>query len=123
MDTALSLCLGDTLDTVDTALVLEDTIDPFTRDGEDDFLVATSRPFAHARDLGSPATAFAVAYVHTVEVASEECCLITARTATDLHDHILSILRVCRDQEELDLLLERWNTLLSLLHHLTSHST
>ena len=30
MDTPLSLCLGDTLDTVDTTLVLEDTIDPVT---------------------------------------------------------------------------------------------
>ena len=49
MYTPLGLRLGDTLDTVDTALVLQDTIDSVTRDGEDDFLKAARRPFVAAR--------------------------------------------------------------------------
>ena len=123
MHTSLSLSLRHTLHAVHTTLVLEDTIDAISRDREDDFLVAPSSALAHARDLSSPATAFAVAYIHLIEVTCEKSCFITARTAADLHDDVLRILWVCWDQEKLDLLFERRDTLLSLLHHLTRHRT
>ena len=106
-----------------TALILEDTIDAISRDREDDFLVAPSSALAHARDLSSPATAFAVAYIHLIEVTCKEGGFIATCTATDLHDDVLRILGISGDQEKLDLFFERGDTLLSLLHHLTCHRT
>ena len=106
-----------------TALILEDTIDAISRDREDDFLVAPSSSLTHTGDLGSPATAFAVADIHLIEVACKEGSFIATCTATDLHDDVLRILGISGDQEKLDLFFERGDTLLSLLHHLTCHRT
>ena len=98
MDTTLGLCLRYSLHSVDTTLILEYPIDTIPRDGEDDFLIATSSTLANACDFGCPSSPFTIAYVHAVEISSKECCLIPTCAATDLHDDILCILRICRDE-------------------------
>ena len=121
MYTPLSLCLGDTLYTMYPTLILEYTIDSITRDGEDNFLVSSCGTLTHTSYLGSPSSSLAVADIHAIEVSCEEGCFVTTCPASYLHHDILGILRVCRDEQELDLLLERGDALLGLLHHLLGH--
>jgi len=101
VDAALSLGDRDALDAMDTRLVFKNTISPFGRgrDIEDDLLEATDRAFGERDHLSLEPTELAIFNIHTVEVASEERCLVAASAATDLDRTVFGVLRVRRDKK------------------------
>ena len=74
-------------------------------DQRDDFLHAARRALVHRHHLDLPALALGVARVHAVEVAGEQRGLVAAGAAADLEDRVLAVVRILRQQQDLDLLL------------------
>ena len=58
--------------------------------------------------------ALCVVYVHTVKLCREQGCLIAACTCADLQDDILIIVRVFRQQQDLQFLLQLLHALLGI---------
>ena len=106
LDATLALGLGDALDAVHAGLVLEDGVDLVARDLELDGLEAARLAGARREDLDLPPAALAEALVHLVEVPGEDGRLVAAHAGADLHDGVLLVVGVGRDEQELDVLLE-----------------
>ena len=64
-------------------------------------------------DSARPSTSTAhpgrVALVHPEQIASEQVGLLTTLGAADLHDHVLAVVGVLREQEQLQLLGEAFD--------------
>ncbi|GAA2785178.1 hypothetical protein GCM10020219_065840 [Nonomuraea dietziae] len=117
MDAALRLGDGHPLHAVDAALVLQPGPDAFFAlglDGDGDVLVAAEVGVLGVDDLGLPAEALGVAQVHPQQVAREQRGLLAALTLLDLHDDVLVIIGVSRDEQMLELLLQLGDALLEL---------
>ena len=76
-------------------------------DLELDLLEAAGLGGRHVHGLGLPALRACEALVHLVEVAREDGRLVAAGRRADLHDDVLVVGRVGRNEHELDVLLER----------------
>ena len=59
--------------------------------------------------------------VHAEEVSGKDCGLVAAGAAADFHHGVLAVIRICRDKEELDVLLYLREFGLYLRHFLTGH--
>ncbi len=59
--------------------------------------------------------------VHAEQVAGEDRRLVAAGTATDFHHGVLGVVRIGRDEEELDVLLHVGKLGLDFVHFLTRH--
>ena len=49
---------------------------------------------------------FEILGVHTEQISRKKCRLVAARTAANLHHHILAVLWVLREKHQFDLLFE-----------------
>ena len=106
MHTTLSLCGWHTLYTMYARFVFQCAINIGTRNGKVDLLVTTYGSFADAGDGELPTLRVAVALVHLKQIAGKQTSLIATCSSTNLHLHILRILRILRNQGYLDFLLE-----------------
>ena len=106
MDPALRLGLGDALDPVGPALVLEDRVGALALDREGHLLEAADLGRRLREDLGREAQLLGVADQHLVEVAGEQRRLVAAGPGADLDDHVLGVVGVAFDHRQPDLLFE-----------------
>ncbi len=106
MHAALGFGLGHALHAVHAALILERAVNLLAADLADDLLVAAGCTLALAVDLHLPAFALEILGVHAEEVAGKDGRLVAAGAAADLEDRVLAVLRVGRNQQQADLLLE-----------------
>lgn len=104
MDTALRLGGRDTLDTMDTRLILERAIDLVAGEVEGDILISAGGALVEIDDVEFPMSLFGIACIHTEEVAGEEAGLIAAGAAAYLNDSVLIVGRVGRDEQDADIL-------------------
>ena len=90
-----------------SGLIFHDSIDTLIvgRKLEDNLLVATSCTRGLIIDLQLPAAFLGVLRVHSEKVTGEDGGLVTTSAATDLDDGVLAVIRIGRDEENLDLLL------------------
>ena len=107
VDTSAGLGHRHTLYTVHARLILETTVRALSSDDKNHLLHPADAGFIDRHQLRLIATTLRVVDVHAVELCGEKRCLITAGTATDLHDDVLIIVLVLRKQEDLELLDER----------------
>ena len=118
---ALRLGLRDALYAVHARLVLERAVDVLSRDLHDDLLVSARGALRGRGDLVAPPLRLDVLGVHAQQVAGEECGLVAARAAADLDDGVLRILRILRDEQQLDLLLHACEFGFEFRDHLAGH--
>ena len=104
VDTSAGLSYRHTLYTVHAGLILEAAVCALTGHDEDGFLHTADAGFIDRHKLRLIATALRVVDVHAVELRCEEGRLVAAGTATDLHDDVLIIVLVLREQKDLELL-------------------
>ena len=121
MHTALSLCGRHTLNTVNTRLILQGTINVCSAYGEVDFLISTHSALRDRCHADGPSLRLAIFLIHGKEVASEEGSLVATGTATNLHLNILGIFWVLRNQGNLDFLFELRLQRLVLVEFLARH--
>ncbi len=123
MDAALRLGLRHTLHAVHARFVFERPIDILAGDLHDDLLVTARGAVGKRRDFITPPFRFDVFGIHAQQVAGEYGSLVAARTASNLDDGILRILRVFGNQQQLNFLFEPPDFGLQLGNHLTRHLT
>src|SRR3990172_3649493 len=97
---------GHALPAVAAALELQPAPRAAPLDEEDDLLVAAHAGHVGVHDLDLPALALGVLRVHAREVGGEQRGLVAARARPDLDEDVLVVVRVAREQETLELLLE-----------------
>ena len=112
LDAALGLGLGDALDAVDAGLVLHDGVDALAGDLELDGLEAARVGRGAGEHLDLPALGGREALVHLVQVSREDARLVAADAGANLNDGVLLVVGVCRDEKELDVLLQGGELLL-----------
>ena len=101
MDAAAAFCLRDALDAVDSAFPSQAAVDILSADGENDFLVASELGGIGADLIDLPMHGLGVVGVHPVEVGSEQGRFFSACSGADLHDDVLALKRIRRNQEHL----------------------
>ena len=106
VDTALGLGLGDALDPVGSALVLEDRVGAVAPDLEGDVLEAAMFGRRLRENLGRVAPLGGVAGQHLVEVAGEQRRFVATGAGPDLDDHVLVVVGVRLDHRQADLFFE-----------------
>ena len=99
-----------------SGLIFHDSIDTLIvgRKLEDNLLVATSCTRGLIIDLQLPAALLGVLGVHPEKVSREDGGLVTTCAAADLYNGVLAVIRISRNQENLDLLLHLRNLRLDL---------
>ena len=103
---ALRLRHRHALHAVYATLVLERPIDVLARDVEDDLLVSARSTFRKGRDGIFESLDLEILGVHPEEVSGEDSRFVAACTAADLHDHVLPVLGILRQELQLQLLFE-----------------
>ena len=121
MHTALSLGSRHTLNTVNTRLVLQGTVNICSAYSEVDFLVSTYCTFRDRCHADGPSLRLTIFLIHREEVTGEEGSLVATGTATNLHLYILGILWVLRNQGDLDFFFELRLQRLVLVEFLARH--
>ena len=106
VDPPLRLGLGDPLDAVRAALVLEDRVGALALDRERHLLEAADLGRRLREHLGGEATLLGVAGEHLEEVAGEQRRLVAAGAGADLDQHVLVVVGVALDHRQADLLLQ-----------------
>ena len=81
---------------------------------DDHFLIAAEITLALRYDLCFPALALGVAHIHAKEVAREKRRLITARAGTDFKEDVPLIVRISRQQHDLEIFIELLKLLAAL---------
>ena len=107
VDAALALGFRYALHAVHAALEFHDRVHLVALDFELDLLEAAGFGRRHVHRLGLPALRACETFVHLVEVACKEGCLVAAGCCADLHDDVLVVGWVGRNEHELDILFER----------------
>ena len=87
-------------------LVLERTIDILPRDIEDDLLVTAGCSFGKRRNGIFETLDLEIFGVHAEKVSGEDSRLVSSCTAANLHDHILAVLRILRQQLQFEFLFQ-----------------
>ena len=106
VDAALRLRGGHALHAVDAPFEAKLRVDVAAGDERDALLEAAGGALALREDLDLPALSLGVARVHAKEVGREERGLFAALRAPELEDGVLSLVRVGREEEQLDRLFE-----------------
>src|SRR2546426_3110663 len=107
VDPAARLGHRNALDTVDAALELEPAPRPAPVHEEDDVLEAARAGHAGIHDLDLPALALGVLRVHTRQLRGEQRGLLAACAGADLDEDVLLVVGIARQEQALQLVLER----------------
>ncbi len=108
MDTPLGFGRRNALYAMPAGLKLKTPVDALAADFGDDFFITAMLAFAGAHDLHTPAARFSVTAVHTEEIACEQRGFIAAGARTHFHERVTFIVRIFRQQQQLELLLQRF---------------
>ncbi len=103
VDSALGFGLRHALDPVHPALVAQFLVHVLALDREHDLLEPAPLAAAAVHQLNFPSLPIRVAAVHPIQVGGEQRRFLAAGAGTDLHDRVARVMRVRRDQPELDL--------------------
>ena len=106
MDAALALGLRHPLDPMDPAFELQPGIGPPAGDGEDHLLDAAHLGPIVLHELHGVPVPLGVPLVHPEQVPAEEGGLLPAGAGPDLQDHVLVVVGVLRQEQQLQLLRE-----------------
>src|SRR5690606_9744932 len=106
VDAPLRFRLGDPLHAVHAALVLEPGVHAIPAAERDRFLPATGGGLARAQDFHAPAAALRVAGVHAKEVRGEQRGFLAAGAGAHLEDRVPIVVRVARQEQDAELVLE-----------------
>ena len=104
VNTALRFGGRNTLHTVSAGFKLQAGVYVFTHNTGDDFTIAAVFPFVGADHFYLPAAGFRVPGVHAEQVASKNRSFITTGTGTDFKEHVVGIVRVFGQQQDLQFL-------------------
>ena len=120
LNSALSLSLRHPLNAVHPRFIFHDAIDPISRRRqlEDNALESTCSTRILVIHFQLPTTSLSKLGIHTEQIASKNSSFVTTRTATNLDDGILAVVRVGRKQQYLNPLLhlrKLWLNLCDLL--------
>ena len=121
MHTSLCLRGRHALYAVHARFVLQCAIYIIARDGTDDFLESSRGSFVGAGHFETPAFDVAILGVHAEEVAGKDSCFVSARTATYFEDGVAAVLRVGRDEQQLDMFLQFGQARLASIEFLACH--
>src|SRR5947209_7868403 len=106
MHPALLLRHGHALHAVHAAFVLELAVHFVAANQRDHFLQPAHWRFAAGRYFKFPALRLAVPRVHAKNLGREQRCLIAAGSGADFEHHVLFVVRILRQQQDLELLLD-----------------
>ena len=121
MHAALCLRGRHALYAVHARLILQCAVDILARDGADDFFEAAGSPFVGAGHFELPALDVAVLGVHAEEVACKDGRFVATRTATYFEDGVTAVLRVGRNEQQLDVLFQFGQARLAGIKFLAGH--
>ena len=121
MDAALLLGHRNALHAVHAAFVLELAVDLVAADQRDDFLEPAHGGFAAGGHFHLPALRFAVARVHAEDLGREQGGLVAAGAGADFEHHVLVVVGIFGQQQDLELLFELKLLRLQLRHLLFGH--
>ena len=107
MDAAARLGRGHALHAVHAALVLHPAVDAAPFDGRDDFLEPARAALAGGHHLDAPSLFLGEAAVHPEQIRGEERRLVAAGTRADFEDDVLLVVRILRNEEDLEILQQR----------------
>ena len=106
VDAPAGLGLWNTLYAVYAGLVFHDGISTLPGDHKCHTLHPANAGLIHLHQLRPPVFTLRIMLVHTVYLRRKKRRLITARTGADLHDNILVIIRIFRQQQNLKCVLQ-----------------
>ena len=106
MDSSAGLGFRHTLYAVRAALVLHPGVRACSVDQKCCVFKAADSVFIGAGQLCFPAAALCVFDVHTADFCGKECRLVSTGTCAELHDNVLVIVRVFRQKQDFELLLQ-----------------
>ncbi|CDB87165.1 uncharacterized protein BN515_01361 [Firmicutes bacterium CAG:170] len=122
MHPSAGFCLRHALHPVDAGFKLEPGVGSVAVDHEIRFLDAAKLRLVIVEQLDRPAAAVSIHRVHPEQAVRKKGALLAADTAADLHDHALFVIRVLRQKEDLQLLLQRLLLLLRRREFLLTQS-
>ena len=105
MDTTGAFGFRHTLYAVRTGFIFESGISALALDQHTGFLDTADTGIVGIHDLGFPSAAFRIAQIHTQKVLREQRSFFTAGAGTDFQNNILFIVRIFRQQQDLQLFL------------------
>ena len=88
------------------ALVFQLAVDALAAHQRDDFLEPAHRRLAHGREFHAPALRFGIARVHAENLGREQRGLVAARARADFEHHVLLVVGILGQQQDLQLLLD-----------------
>ena len=113
MNTPLRFGFRHPLHTMPTGFELEPRIGPGTVDTADDFPVTAQFRFIGRKHLHRPALPLGIARIHAEQIPRKQGRLVTARTGPDFQQHTALVVGIARQQQFLQLQLQRRKTRLA----------
>ena len=101
VDAAARLGCRHALDAVDAALVFQLAVGAAPFDRRDDFLEAADAGVAARHHLDAPALALGVLAVHAEQLGGEQRGFVAAGAGADFEHDVLFVVRILRDQQDL----------------------
>ena len=106
VDPAARLGRRDALDAMDAALELEAAVGAVAADLDDGLLDAVDAGLVRAQHLGLVAVGLGVAQVHPEQLGGEQRRLVATGAGPDLEDDVAVVVRVARQEQDLELVEE-----------------
>ena len=106
MDPPLRLGGRHALHAMTAGFKFEPTIDAVTADLGDHLFKTAVLTFVSAEDLHLPAARFCVTGVHAEQIAGKQRCFIAAGSGAHFHEGVTLVIRIFRQKENLQLLLQ-----------------
>ena len=121
VDAPARLCLRHALYPMHAALILQNRVRALPRHHKGHALHAADADFLHFHGLHFPAASLRIVHIHAVNLRRKESRLVAARTRADFYNHILIVVGILWQKENLQLVLQLLHTLLCLGKFLLQH--
>ena len=130
VNASTGLSLRHALHAMHAGFMLQFRIDFLAFNQRDGFLHTADSGFGSIENLHLPALAFGIARIHAQDIGSKQGCFIAAGAGANLQNHVLFIVGILRNQQELEvavslfeLCLQGFNFDLSQLAHVLIFSS
>ena len=110
MDTPAALCFRNALNPVNSAFIFQSGISSLTCYHEYALFESSDSVFVQRDHLCLPSSAVRIMNIHTVDLSRKKRRFITACACPDLNDNVLIIIRIFREQKDLQLLFQFFYT-------------